>query len=298
MANEVILKTDFSDLTLLNRGKVRDIYDLGETLLMVSTDRLSAFDVIMAEGIPGKGKVLTQLSAFWFTHISDIVPTHFISTDVNDYPAECRKYADIIDGRSMLVHKTSPLPVECIVRGYISGSGWKDYRQTGSVCGIPLPQGLTESAPLDEPLFTPSTKADVGSHDENISFDYVCRLIGSERAERIRDLSVEIYKRARGIAESRGIIIADTKMEFGILNNEILLIDELLTPDSSRFWPMDSYEPGRPQMSFDKQFVRDYLSSLSWDKTPPPPSLPTEIIEKTAARYAEAHERLTGTKCS
>jgi phosphoribosylaminoimidazole-succinocarboxamide synthase len=294
LKNKVVLKTEFSNLKLLNRGKVRDLYDLGDLLLMVSTDRISAFDVIMSEGIPHKGKVLSKMTEFWFSHITDIIPHHLISTDVNTFPPECKKHAEILVGRSMLVKKAAPLAAECIVRGYLSGSGWKDYQKTGSICGIPLPPNLIESSPLPWPIFTPSTKADVGVHDENISFEQVCNIVGKETAERIRDLSIKIYKRAKDIAETYGIIIADTKMEFGILDGEIILIDELLTPDSSRFWPKDRYEPGRSQMSFDKQFVRDYLSSLNWDKTPPPPSLPKEIIEKTSLRYIEAYERLTG----
>jgi phosphoribosylaminoimidazole-succinocarboxamide synthase len=294
MQDNVVLKTEFSDLKLLNRGKVRDLYDLGDTLLMISTDRISAFDVILPNGIPFKGKVLTKLTDFWFSHITDITPHHLISTNVEDFPSECKKYADILAGRSMLVKKAKPLPVECIVRGYISGSGWKDYQQTEAISGVSLPSGLTESSPLEEPIFTPSTKAEVGIHDENISFEQVCGVIGKETAERIRDLSIKIYKRAKEIAETRGIIIADTKMEFGTADGEIILIDELLTPDSSRFWPKESYEPGRPQTSFDKQFVRDYLNSLDWDKNPPPPTLPEDIIKKTTERYIEAYTRLTG----
>lgn len=294
MQENVVLKTEFSDLKLLNRGKVRDLYDLGDTLLMISTDRISAFDVILPNGIPCKGKVLTKLTDFWFSHITDITPHHLISTNVEDFPSECKKYADILAGRSMLVKKAKPLPVECIVRGYISGSGWKDYQQTEAISGVSLPSGLTESSPLEEPIFTPSTKAEVGIHDENISFEQVCGIISKETAERIRDLSIMIYKKAKEIAETRGIIIADTKMEFGTADGEIILIDELLTPDSSRFWPKESYEPGRPQMSFDKQFVRDYLNSLDWDKTPPPPTLPEDIIKKTTERYIEAYTRLTG----
>lgn len=294
MQENVVLKTEFSDLKLLNRGKVRDLYDLGDTLLMISTDRISAFDVILPNGIPCKGKVLTKLTDFWFSHITDITPHHLISTNVEDFPSECKKYADILAGRSMLVKKAKPLSVECIVRGYISGSGWKDYQQTEAISGVSLPSGLTESSPLEEPIFTPSTKAEVGIHDENISFEQVCGIISKETAERIRDLSIKIYKRAKEIAETRGIIIADTKMEFGTADGEIILIDELLTPDSSRFWPKESYEPGRPQMSFDKQFVRDYLNSLDWDKTPPPPTLPEDIIKKTTERYIEAYTRLTG----
>ena len=294
MQNKIVLKTEFPDLRLINRGKVRDIYDLGDMLLMVSTDRLSAFDVILPDGIPCKGRVLTGMSEFWFDYFKDKVKHHFISTSISDFPPECMKYADVLEGRSMLVRKARPLPVECIVRGYISGSGWKDYCKDGTVCGIQLPAGLKESDRLDEPLFTPSTKAEVGIHDENVSFDHVCSVIGKESAEKIRDMSLMIYRDARDFAEQRGIIIADTKMEFGVLDSEIVLIDELLTPDSSRFWPEDSYEPGRSQRSFDKQFVRDYLNSLDWDHSPPAPSLPGEIISKTTQRYLEAYRRLTG----
>jgi phosphoribosylaminoimidazole-succinocarboxamide synthase len=298
MENKVVLKTEFSDLKLLNRGKVRDIYDLGDMLLMISTDRISAFDVIMSEGIPGKGQLLTKMTEFWLSHLSDIVPNHLISTDIADFPSECRQYADVLSGRSMLVKKAAPLAAECIVRGYISGSGWKDYQKTGAICGITLPADLVESSVLPEPIFTPSTKAEVGTHDENINFEQVCGIIGKENAETLKGLSIKIYKRAKDIAERKGIIIADTKMEFGILDNEIILIDEVLTPDSSRFWPMNEYAPGRPQRSFDKQFVRDYLASLSWDKTPPPPSLPEDIIGKTKDRYLEAYKRLTGEALS
>ncbi len=294
MKEKVVVKTEFSDLKLLNRGKVRDIYDLGDMLLMISTDRISAFDVILPDGIPCKGRVLTSLSKFWFSCFTDITQHHLISTEVKDFPSECRKYADILTGRSMLVKKTKPLPVECIVRGYISGSGWKDYQKSGAVCGISLPRDMKESDCFAEPLFTPSTKAEVGAHDENVSFEYICDTVGKETSEKLKELSIMIYEKARHIAETRGIIIADTKMEFGIADGEIILIDELLTPDSSRFWPKESYEPGRPQMSFDKQFVRDYLNSLDWDHSPPAPSLPEEIIAKTTERYIEAYRRITG----
>jgi len=294
MANSVVLKTEFKDLRLVSRGKVRDIYDLGDALLMISTDRLSAFDVILPDGIPCKGNVLTKMTEFWFSRIADITPHHLITTAVEEFPEACRKYRDVLEGRSMLVKKASPLPAECIVRGYISGSGWKDYQRTGAVCGISLPAGLQESGMLAEPLFTPSTKAEVGTHDENVSFEQVCDLIGRGTAEKIRDLSLLIYKRARDFAETRGIIIADTKMEFGILDGKVILIDELLTPDSSRFWPRDEYAPGRAQMSFDKQFVRDYLNTLDWDHSPPAPALPDDIIARTTRRYVEAYERLTG----
>lgn len=291
-----ILTTNFPALKLTARGKVRDIYDLGETLLIVTTDRISAFDVIMDEGIPDKGYVLTQISAFWFRQMEDIIPNHIISTDVKDFPAECQQYAEILEGRSMLVKKASPLPVECIVRGYISGSGWKDYKSTGSICGIKLPAGLVESAKLEQPIFTPSTKADLGEHDENISFDRCVELVGQEVAAKIRDVTIAIYKKARDIAATKGIIIADTKFEYGIHNGELIIIDECMTPDSSRFWPIDSYRPGGPQPSFDKQFLRDYLETLDWGKCAPPPQLPEEIVRKTGEKYREALVRLTGTE--
>ncbi|BET58496.1 MULTISPECIES: phosphoribosylaminoimidazolesuccinocarboxamide synthase [Geobacter] len=291
---ELVLKTDFPDLKLAGRGKVRDIYDLGDALLIVTTDRISAFDVIMNEAIPDKGYVLTQISTFWFRQMEDIIPNHIISTDVKDFPAECQKYAAQLEGRSMLVKKAKPLPVECIVRGYISGSGWKDYKATGAICGITLPAGLVESDKLEEPIFTPSTKAELGEHDENISFDRCVELIGRELAEKIRDVTIAIYKRARDIADTKGIIIADTKFEYGIYNGELIIIDECMTPDSSRFWPKDSYKPGGAQPSFDKQFLRDYLETLDWGKTAPAPPLPEEIIRKTGEKYMEALVRLTG----
>jgi len=293
MAN-LVLKTDFPDLKLAGRGKVRDIYDLGDALLIVTTDRISAFDVIMNEGIPNKGYVLTQISAFWFRQMEDIIPNHIISTDVKEFPAQCQQYAADLEGRSMLVKKAQPLPVECIVRGYISGSGWKDYKATGAICGIQLPAGLVESDKLEEPIFTPSTKAELGDHDENISFDKCVELIGREMAEKIRDVTIAIYKRARDIADAKGIIIADTKFEYGIHNGELIIIDECMTPDSSRFWPKDSYKPGGAQPSFDKQFLRDYLETLDWNKTAPAPPLPAEIIQKTGEKYMEALVRLTG----
>jgi len=293
MAN-LVLKTDFPDLKLAGRGKVRDIYDLGDALLIVTTDRISAFDVIMNEGIPNKGYVLTQISAFWFRQMEDIIPNHIISTDVKEFPAQCQQYAADLEGRSMLVKKAQPLPVECIVRGYISGSGWKEYKATGAICGIQLPAGLVESDKLEEPIFTPSTKAELGDHDENISFDKCVELIGREMAEKIRDVTIAIYKRARDIADAKGIIIADTKFEYGIHNGELIIIDECMTPDSSRFWPKDSYKPGGAQPSFDKQFLRDYLETLDWNKTAPAPPLPAEIIQKTGEKYMEALVRLTG----
>jgi len=294
MNDGVVLKTEFKDLKLVNRGKVRDLYDLGDMLLIVSTDRISAFDVILPNGIPSKGRVLNKMSAFWFSRMADIVPNHIISTDVHAFPGQCRPYADVLEGRSMLVKKAKPLAAECIVRGYISGSGWKDYQKTGAICGIALPPGLTESEILPGTIFTPSTKAELGVHDENISFEKTCQILGRDTAETIRRLSISVYERARELAAARGIIIADTKMEFGIMDGEVIIIDELLTPDSSRFWPRDSYAPGRSQASFDKQFVRDYLLSLSWDQKPPAPVLPDDIVQKTSERYIEAYRRLTG----
>jgi phosphoribosylaminoimidazole-succinocarboxamide synthase len=291
--NDILLATDLPGLTLSARGKVRDIYDLGDKLLIVTTDRISAFDVIMNEGIPGKGLVLTQISAFWFRLMEDIIPHHLISTDVNDFPEECRKYAGVLEGRSMLVKKSQPLPVECIVRGYLAGSGWKEYRESGSVCGIVLPGGLVESDRLEEPIFTPSTKAEIGEHDENISFDRMLELCGKDVADKARLATLEIYRKAREIAAARGIIIADTKLEFGIRDNSLILIDECLTPDSSRFWPKDGYRPGVAQPSFDKQYLRDYLDTLDWDKKAPPPPLPEEVVRKTAEKYHEALEKIT-----
>ncbi len=293
MAGKVVVKTDFRNLTLKGRGKVRDIYDLGDTLLIVATDRISAFDVVMPNPIPDKGMVLTQISRFWFEAFGDIVPNHLISTDVEDFPEVCHPYREVLAGRTMWVRKAAPLPVECVVRGYLSGSGWAEYGARGEVCGIRLPGGLTESSKLEEPLFTPATKAEAGTHDENISFERVVELIGKERAEQIKTISISIYQKGCEMAEKKGIIIADTKFEFGVAGEELLLIDEVLTPDSSRFWPKDEYHPGGPQKSFDKQFLRDYLTGLDWDKSPPAPQLPQEIIEKTRERYLEALKRLT-----
>lgn len=293
MQEKIILKTEFPDLTLLKRGKVRDIYDLKEYLLLVATDRISAFDVILPNGIPGKGKILTQISAYWFRQMEDIIPNHLVSTDVRSFPPACHRYSDILEGRTMLVKKISPMPVECIVRGYLSGSGWKEYKEKGTVCGIVLPDNLLESSRLKEPIFTPSTKADEG-HDINISFEEVKKLVGTEMAIKLKDISLRVYSKARNIAEKKGIIIADTKFEFGLNNNELLLIDEILTPDSSRFWSVKTYEAGRSQDSFDKQIVRDYLLTLDWDKRPPGPELPDEIVEKTANRYQEIFEILAG----
>ena len=292
MESKVVVRTNFEGLPLKGRGKVRDIYDLGETLLIVATDRISAFDVVMPNPIPDKGMVLTQISRFWFEATKDIVPNHLISTEVEDFPEACRPYQEILAGRTMWVRKAEPLPVECVVRGYLSGSGWKEYQTRGEVCGIRLSEGLVESSKLEEPIFTPATKAEVGTHDENISFEQVIELVGMETAEQIKAISISIYERASEMAEKRGIIIADTKFEFGIAGGKLLLIDEVLTPDSSRFWPKDEYLPGGPQKSFDKQFLRDYLLSLDWDKAPPAPQLPREIIEKTRKRYLEALKRL------
>jgi len=289
---DIVLKTDFPGLNLSRRGKVRDIYDLGEYLLMVITDRVSAFDVILPNGIPGKGKVLTSISVFWFGRMTDIVPNHLVATDVDSFPEVCRPYRSELEGRSMLVKKAAPLPVECIVRGYLSGSGWKEYREKGTVCGLRLPGGLVESAKLPEPIFTPSTKADEG-HDINITFEEAADIIGRDMAERVRDLSLKIYTEASKMAEQKGIIIADTKFEFGLYDGELILIDEILTPDSSRFWSKADYEPGRGQDSFDKQIVRDYLQTLDWDKTPPGPVLPDDVVMKTAGRYEEILRILT-----
>jgi phosphoribosylaminoimidazole-succinocarboxamide synthase len=293
-ASRPILETRMPGLALWRRGKVRDVYDLGDRLLIVATDRISAFDVVLPSGIPAKGIVLTQLSLFWFRLLADLLPNHVITANVAEYGAELARHRDQLEGRSMIVWKTEPLPVECVVRGYITGSGWKDYRATGAVCGIPLPPGLQESQVLEPALFTPSTKAETG-HDENISFAQVERELGAERAAAVRDVSLEIYRRARAHAEERGIILADTKFEFGVRDGRLLWIDEALTPDSSRFWPAAGYAPGRGQPSFDKQYVRDYLETLAWDKRPPGPALPAEVVERTRDKYVEAYRRLTGT---
>jgi phosphoribosylaminoimidazole-succinocarboxamide synthase len=294
MAPNMVSMTEFKSLTLKGRGKVRDIYDLGDRLLIVATDRISAFDVVMPNPIPDKGTILTQLSKFWFDMTKEIVPNHIISTDVKDFPEECRPYQEILRDRSMLVVKTQPLPIECVVRGYLSGSGWEEYKKTGEVCSIALPKGLVESSKLEKPIFTPATKEEIGHHDENITFEKVEMIVGKELAQRLKSLSLSIYKKARDFAEGNGILIADTKMEFGIKDGKLLLIDELLTPDSSRFWPKDDYRPGSSQKSFDKQFLRDYLLSIHWDKNPPAPQLPEEIIQKTREKYLEAYERLVG----
>ncbi len=289
----VLFKTDFPELKLVKRGKVRDIYDLGESLLIVSTDRISAFDVVMDDPIPDKGKILNQMSLFWFDLLKDIIENHVITSDPEEYPDVCKKYKKELEGRSMLVKKAVPLKIECIVRGYLAGSGWKEYKEKGSICGIKLPGGLKQAERLPEPIFTPSTKAEKG-HDENITFDEAKKIVGDKIAEEIREISIEIYKRGSRFAEERGIIIADTKFEFGLCDGKLILIDEVLTPDSSRFWPKEEYTPGRPQKSFDKQFLRDYLESIGWSKEPPPPKLPLEIIEKTRKRYLEAFRRITG----
>jgi phosphoribosylaminoimidazole-succinocarboxamide synthase len=292
--SKLVMQTDFPGLKLVARGKVRDIYDLGETLLLVTSDRISAFDVIMNEPIPDKGFVLTQISAFWFRQMEDIVPNHIISIDVADYPVECQPYADVLKGRSMLVKKATPLPVECIVRGYVSGSGWKDYKSTGAISGIQLPADLKESDRLPEPIFTPSTKADLGEHDETITFEKMVELCGRDLAEKARDYTLKIYTRARDLADKKGIIIADTKFEFGVYDGELIIIDECMTPDSSRFWLKEAYLPGGQQPSFDKQFLRDYLETLDWGKCAPAPVLPQEILDRTADKYREALQRIAG----
>lgn len=291
----VVTRTDFNSIGKPKRGKVRDIYELGETLLIVASDRISAFDVVFNEGVPLKGKILTQLSLFWFRMMGDIIPNHVVSTEVEQYPSACKEYAEDLSERSMLVAKASPFPVECVVRGYLSGSGWQEYRETGRVCGIELPKGLAESSKLPTPIFTPATKEEVGKHDMNISFEAMVSMVGKELAEKMQKIALRIYTRAAQYAESKGIIIADTKMEFGLLNGELILIDELLTPDASRFWPAQTYRPGGPQLSYDKQFVRDYLVAIHFQRKPPPPPLPPEVIEKTTRLYAAAYESLTGS---
>jgi phosphoribosylaminoimidazole-succinocarboxamide synthase len=290
-ATRVIRETQFAGLTPAARGKVRDIYDLGDKLLIVATDRLSAFDVILPTPIPDKGRVLTQLSLFWFNLLKDVIPNHVLSA--TDFPAPYDAFRDDLAGRSMVVRKTRPLPIECVVRGYVSGSGWKDYRVTGKICGIDLPAGLQESDRLPEPIFTPATKAVTG-HDENIPFEQAASMIGKNLAEKVRAVSLELYRRAAAYAEPRGIILADTKFEFGLLHSNLLWIDEALTPDSSRFWPAAHYSPGGPQSSFDKQFVRDYLERMRWPKTPPGPELPPEVVAATRAKYREAYRILAG----
>ncbi len=294
MTAQVVRETHFPNLKLLNRGKVRDIYEVGDNLLIVTTDRMSAFDVVMDDPIPDKGKILTKISLFWFEKTSSIIDNHVITADPDKYPESCKPYKEYLLDRSMLVHKAKPLPVECIVRGYLSGSGWLEYQDQGSISGIPLPEGLKESSQLPEPIFTPSTKAEAGIHDENISFEDAVHIVGEDIARQMRGISLKIYQYGRDLASKNGIIIADTKFEFGFVDNSLILIDEVLTPDSSRFWPMDEYKPGRVQKSFDKQFLRDYLNSLDWPKKPPPPKLPPEIIQITRDKYLEALERLTG----
>lgn len=289
-----LMQTSIPELPLLARGKVRDIYAVGEDrLLLVATDRISAFDCVLPNPIPDKGRILTQLSLFWFDFLGGITPNHLITANVDEYPEPLRAYRDQLEGRSMLVRRARMVEVECVARGYLAGSGWKEYRASQTVCGIPLPPGLRECGRLPEPVFTPAYKAQSG-HDENIPFSKVESLAGAETAARLRDLTLAIYSRAAAYAESRGIILADTKFEFGWVDSNLVLADEVLTPDSSRFWPADSYEPGKPQPSFDKQYVRDYLESLAWDKQPPAPQLPPDVIEKTAEKYHEAYRRLTG----
>jgi phosphoribosylaminoimidazole-succinocarboxamide synthase len=293
--NRTISETDFAELELLKRGKVRDVYDLGEHLLMIATDRISAFDVVMPNPVPDKGIILTQISLFWFDIMQPLIQNHIVAKEVEHYPEICQPYADVLQGRSMLVKKAQPLPVECIVRGYISGSGWKEYTDSGSICGIALPQGLKESQQLPEPIFTPSTKAEQGEHDINIDFNEAANLIGKANAEKIRDLSVAIYKKGAALADQKGIIIADTKFEFGWVDDDIILIDEILTPDSSRFWPKESYSPGGSQKSYDKQYLRDYLSTLDWDKKAPGPALPDDVITNTRQKYLDALTQLSGS---
>lgn len=294
MNHEIILNTNFPNLNLYAKGKVRDIYEVGDYLLLVSTDRISAFDVIMNQGIPYKGMVLTKISEFWFNFTKDIIPNHFITTDVNKYPVECKEYSDVLRNRSMLIKKAKVVPIECIVRGYITGSGWKDYKRTGEISGIKLSEGLQESEKFPEPIFTPSTKAEIGEHDENISADEAMQIVDKDTFNAVKDATINIYKKASDYALTKGIIIADTKFEFGKVNGEIILVDEVLTPDSSRFWPLDKYEKGRGQESYDKQFVRDYLISINFNMQPPPPPLPENIIRKTSEKYLDIYKKLTG----
>jgi len=294
VTNATVVETTLSGLKLLGRGKVRDIYEVDGKLLLVASDRLSAFDVVMPDGIPGKGKVLTQISAFWFGMLEDIVSNHMISIDVDTFPPAARAHAETLRGRAMLCRKAKPFPVECVVRGYLSGSGWAEYKEKGEVCGIALPKGLRESDRLPEPVFTPATKEEKGKHDENISFDRMVAMVGAETAEKVRSIVVALYNKAAAYAMGKGILIADTKFELGTADGELILIDEALTPDSSRFWPVAGYQPGGPQKSFDKQFVRDYLLTLPWNKTAPGPRLPADVVEKTALKYREALTILTG----
>src|SRR5215472_17840345 len=294
LLDSVLIRTDFPDLKLKASGKVREVYDIDETqLLFVATDRISAFDYVLATGIPHKGRILNQISLFWFDFLADVVPNHLITADVERYPLQVQKYSDQLRGRSMLVRRAEIFPVECIVRGYLSGSGWKEYQSTGKVSGITLPTGLKESEALPEPIFTPSTKATSG-HDENISFDQMCEIVGVENASHLRDLTLRVYKKAAAYARRRGIIIADTKFEFGRTEKGITLADEVLTPDSSRFWPADKYQPGRAQDSYDKQYVRDYLEQIRWNKQPPAPALPADVTARTSEKYVEAYRLLTG----
>jgi len=292
---EVVLSTEFNEISSFKKGKVRDIYDLGNNVIIIATDRISAYDVVLPNGIPEKGRVLTQISNYWFEKTRDIIPNHLISTKVENFPEVFLKYRNLIEGRSMLVKKVKTIPIECVVRGYLSGSGWKEYQQSGTVCGIDLDPGLVESSKLKSPIFTPATKAEEGDHDENITFEEMVEIVGIDLAERLRKSSISLYTKGRKMGEQKGIIIADTKFEFGIdeSSGELILIDEILTPDSSRFWPKDEYFPGGPQKSFDKQFVRDYLNSIGWNKKPPAPALPPEVVEKTAEKYLEALKRLT-----
>jgi phosphoribosylaminoimidazole-succinocarboxamide synthase len=291
--NNVLLQTDMPDIRFLRKGKVRDIYEVDDYLLLVASDRISAFDVVLPNGIPGKGRLLTQISLYWFRQMEGIIKNHIVATNVQDYPAVCHKYADQLAGRSMLVKKAKPMPVECIVRGYLSGSGWKEYQKSGTICKMKLPEGLVESSRLSEPIFTPSTKAEEG-HDINISFEEMVNIVGRETGEKLRSVSLEVYSLARDLAEKKGIIVADTKFEFGMFNNELIFIDEVLTPDSSRFWSSRTYQPGKGQDSYDKQLVRDYLLTLDWNQTYPGPVLPDNIVEKTIARYKEIYDIITG----
>ncbi len=294
MNDATVLNTHLEGLTLRAQGKVRDVYDVGDELLIVTTDRISAFDVVLPNGVPDKGKVLTAVSAFWFEQLADVIPNHLLTTDVDEMPHDVRAHADVLRGRAMLVKKCAPLPVECVARGYLAGSGLAEYRASGTVCGIALPDGLAESSRLPEPIFTPATKADVGDHDENIDFARMCTIVGDEMGARLRELTLTLYGRGADHARSRGVILADTKFEFGMHDGELTLIDEALTPDSSRYWEAAAWQPGRPQPSFDKQPVRDWLDGLDWDKTPPAPAMPPEAVFATRERYVEIYRRLTG----
>jgi phosphoribosylaminoimidazole-succinocarboxamide synthase len=293
MSNPVVY-TNIPDVPLLHRGKVRDIYDLGDSLLIVATDRISAFDVVLPTPIPDKGKILTKLTLFWLNFLKDIVENHLITANIDEYPEVLKKHREVLEGRSMIVKKAKVFPVECIVRGYITGSAMKEYLKTGMVCGIPLPPGLEEADKLPEPIFTPSTKAELGSHDVNITFEEMIKIVGAETAEALKELSLKLYKTASSYAEERGIIIADTKFEFGLHDGKVILVDEVLTPDSSRFWPKESYEPGKPQVSFDKQYIRDWLKNTGWKEGTPPLEIPTEVVEKTREKYLLALKVLTG----